>query len=595
MDYKNVLQEQLLSETNIDFLVSAILANFKISNKAISKCINIITNNMIKYIELIDKYPESNNQLVEAINYLNKKCYDDFTVYLLTKYPNGNILRNNTTTQTNISQQASTELPWSSGRSFDLSNIRSPHQIQPIQQMQQMQQMQQIQPSQQIIPQQIIPQQNEIIILTEEQKNELLKKYEKNLSKPVTNETTKTDEFLSYLTNPLVLQMFNMMVNQMNQQYTNHKTMSKDKPSEIIVDEILDINQVQDLIAKSNKEHVRSNKVVATAQDDIPEEIPEEVPEEIPEENAEENTLVDLENLNNESVILAEKKIKELVGLKNKYLEKKDIKMVKQLDEEKTNILNAVITYKQKSKKEAKENENKINSITLSNTKDPNGQNNIELLNLQFDPTNDYTDLKNIVIGFKAESKIGEISLISYYLPFNTNNVTRFNNKIVVYFNSRINKFTIPPGKYEINVLLDAIKNQANFLDFSINEKNKIITIKNKISMKFDLIIDNDTVFPLLGFIGKNDTYKDKLFYEASQSYNLDINQKVFLSLTGSTKDPCELEFNKEVSPTQPIVLKKMSRGVSMKQMTLKLTNNIGQYYDFVVPFKMCFKISYVV
>ncbi len=88
---------------------------------------------------------------------------------------------------------------------------------------------------------------NEIIILSEDEKNDLMKKYDKMQPKP-TAENIKTDDFLSYLTNPMVLQMFNMMVNQMNQQTTNQKIIPKEKISDIVVDEILDINQVQALI-----------------------------------------------------------------------------------------------------------------------------------------------------------------------------------------------------------------------------------------------------------------------------------------------------------------------------------------------------------
>src|ERR1700753_2001214 len=97
MDYKLLLKEQLLSKSNIDLLLNTILINFKISNntKTIDKCINIIANNMIKYLENIDRFPENNQELIEAINFLNEKCYNDFMEYLLKKYPNGNIIRNN--------------------------------------------------------------------------------------------------------------------------------------------------------------------------------------------------------------------------------------------------------------------------------------------------------------------------------------------------------------------------------------------------------------------------------------------------------------------------------------------------------------------
>ena len=54
MNYPNILRTRLLSQSNIDFLVNTILSNFKISGTAIDKCINIIKNNFIKYLDNID-------------------------------------------------------------------------------------------------------------------------------------------------------------------------------------------------------------------------------------------------------------------------------------------------------------------------------------------------------------------------------------------------------------------------------------------------------------------------------------------------------------------------------------------------------------
>ena len=283
-------------------------------------------------------------------------------------------------------------------------------------------------------------------------------------------------------------------------------------------------------------------------------------------------------------------RIKQLKNDKIKYNAEKNTKMIKKIEKEQTMIADAIKAHKIKIKEEAIENERKAKHISY--TKDPE-KDNSSILNLLFDPSNDYNDLKNIVIGFNSDDKISEISLVSYYFPFNPNNITRFNNKFTVYFNNKINKITIQPSNYDINLLLDAIKNQANFLDFSISP-NKIITVKNTMSMKFDLMIDNDTIFPLLGFLGKADSYKDKLFYEASQPYDLEINQNILFSLKGTTKDPVSLEFDKEITLQKPLILKKIPRGTSMKEIQLKLTNTIGQCYDFVAPFKMCFSITYI-
>lgn len=563
MDYKQIFRSNLLSKTNIDFLVSTILKNFKISQKAVPKCVNIITANLNKYLENIDRYPENNNELLEAMDFLNKKCYNDFTIYLSTKYPSINLSREHN------------EIPAEK------------------------------------IPETIAVQNTsqEIIILNEEEKNKLLKNFDRNEIEILSeNKKEKNkikqmtpDDFLSYLANPMVLQMFSTMISQLNQSTCTNTR----KNEEIIIDRILDANQVQELISKyiqpaqipnlnSTPEVSVQKKNTSPAVSDIT--IRSDDTIDIPKKNDEIiNSIFDLsKGLNRDSLPAADKRIKELLELKNKYLIEKDMEMVEKIDNEKNQILDAVKTLKKELEKEAKENENKIKGISMSwvRNKNENDQNetNTEYLDLQFDPTNDYNDLKNIVIKFKTDNKITDITLVDYYLPFNSNNITRFNNKFIVYFNNRVHKILIPPGKYEINSLLEYIKTQVTFLDFTVSE-NKIITIKNSMNMKFDLWVDNDSIFPLLGFNGKTESYKEKLFYSASLPYDLSINDKIFFSLSGSTMEPLSLEFDKTIILNKS--LKKSRSGIVIKQLILSFNNNIGQCYDFILPFKMCFKITY--
>ncbi len=44
------------------------MKNFKISSKAINKCSNIIVNNLTKYFNQIDRYPQNNEELIFAID-----------------------------------------------------------------------------------------------------------------------------------------------------------------------------------------------------------------------------------------------------------------------------------------------------------------------------------------------------------------------------------------------------------------------------------------------------------------------------------------------------------------------------------------------
>lgn len=568
MDYQNALENHLLSTENIDLVVDAILKNFKISQKAITKCTNIITNNFVEYLNNLDRYPQNDQEFVEAITFLNDKCYNDFRKYLSQRYPNVNLERETSSTikKHNFQHKLNDN---TNKNDFDDSDIYQ-----------------------------------EMEIITEEEKNKLLAKYQKN------DNGNKTNELLSYLTNPQILQMFYMMTNQVTTAPVSNK---------LQVDEVLDAKQVQELLNNSFKKVEQNtdkkfinNKINHT---DPPNENVPEYPEDKPEITKtkkkvefklDDNTTteaivkqpevipgkkIDLTKLTKDMLPTIQKRLTELLELKNKYLIEDDVKMVNQIDTEKEQLMAAVRNFKNELEKEARESENKISGLSMSKSKRPDDGDNVEYLDLKFDPTNNFNDLKNIIIKFKTDDKITDISLIDYYLPFNENNVNRFNNKFVVYFNNNITRINIPPGKYEIKNLLDYIKSKVTFLDFTINENN-IITIKNTMDMKFDLMLDGDTIFPLLGFNGKMDSYKEKLMYSAAVPYNINPNEKVLFTLSGSTMEPMEMEFDKEVVVNKS--LKKSRAGVVMKQIVLHFSDVLNMCYDFVMPFKMCFKITYL-
>ena len=109
---------------------------------------------------------------------------------------------------------------------------------------------------------------------------------------------------------------------------------------------------------------------------------------------------------------------------------------------------------------------------------------------------------------------------------------------------------------------------------------------------KFDLMIDADSIFYLLGFCKTIDTYKDETTYSGSQPYDTECNQKVFFNLSGSTMEPLELQFGKEITLNK--CLKKSNAGVIFKQLNLTFSNTMGQCYDFVLPFRMCLRLTYV-
>jgi len=486
-----------------------------------------VRENMNKYVDNIQNYPKNEAEIKCATDYLNKLCYDDFAVYLAKRYPNIDLCRN--------------PQPKSDVSSDDKQTSNYP---------------------------------KNMIIITEEEKNKLLKK----------ETMTKQDELLLLLANPSILQFFSAKINDNKQ---------------IVFDKILTKKEVDELKAndgtkvKSKKEVNESKKEVDEPKKEVNEskvDKDETKNIKILEPSKIESTEINMEKLDalkkvtKETLPMIEKRINELITLKNSHVESNDLEMIGKIDAEIKQIKESVYSYKQNIEKSIKEN-NKHNIIQHTND-------DVNVLDLEIDPRKNYLDLKNIIVKPKTDDKITEITLTKYFVPYNENNITRFNNKFNIYFNNKLWRITIPPSKYDMDTLLNYIKSEATFLDFSVDE-NGYITIKHKMDIKFDLMIDNDSVFTLLGFCEKVSTYKDNLFYTGTSKYNISPNDKIYFSLAGTPMEPLLLEFDKIVDTN--ISLRKSRAGINIKQLTLIFLDGNGQYYDLLMPFNVCMKITNVV
>lgn len=612
MNYEQVLRAQLLSPTNVNFLLSVILDNYKISQKAVPKCTGIITGYLTTYLANINRFPENKDELIDAINFLNRKCYDDFVVYLSKKYPRlemykkvvngandpGNGVENDV--PNDVENGVPINPPISVPINPPISVPISPSINPPI--------------NSSISPPK--PKCEEITILTEEEKNILLKMHGVQPPKPVNDDS-------SLMLNPTAIKIISMLSNQVS-------------PKTAVVDEILDIGQVNKLLQsfskvnKVNKVDVidkdthndtlkdiskvhissKTDKPIQLKQLQIMEPIDEqqigqsdepsiEEPNEpepenhtdVPSDTLSDDITIDLDNITKEQMPLLNRKLKELIFTRNKYMSEKNHSMSKKISADIEIIADAMKVFKEKCQKKSIECESKINgAVVTSNKASSDNTDNIYDLNLRLDPTNDYTDQKNIVIELNSDDKICDITLVNYFLPKNPNNITRFNNKFRVYFNESMNRFSIPPGIYDIQTLITYITSQVNFLEFVIDDNN-IITIKNTLGIKFDLMIDDESVFHVLGFSNKADLCKDKLFYSGIRPYDLDSNTKCFFNLSGSSMDKMEMVFNEKIELGK--CLKKSRLGVHMKQMVLTFKNGLDQFYDFVEPFDMFFRVTY--
>lgn len=552
MDYKINLHEYLISEKNIQFLLENILKNYKIKKTAINKCVDIIKKYIRNNIQKLNQIPKTHDEIMDAIGYINKSSYEDFEKYLKSKYPQLNIVPL-------IKQETVSESP---------TNTH------------------------------LETQATEIIMLSEEEKNQLIMQSQKPKN--------QMDEILTYLTNPTVLKMFATMINQINissqmvSRYLNpHQCENK-------YDAILKSEDVEKLIASYQTEKNADKPV-----ENIPETIPINKKVEIPIEKEsmakdvvfdapldkngeiddEINLEMDLENISTNDLPKIREHLQKLQNMKKKYLESGQSVIVSKIVAETSRIGELVKNLNKKYSSTAEKYSKKVQSYSISNRKMETTDDNVEYLDLSIDPTNDYNDLKNIIIGFKTENKIEDITLVDYFVPKGVNNITRFNNKFSCYFNNQLKTFNIPPGYYEIDILVSYLKDQIGFLDIIIDSKN-IITIKNNMNLPFDLMLGDDTIFAVLGFTGKQSNYKNKNSYIGFEPYNINTNSVLKLELSNSAVDPISLTFDSEVSAN--ISLKHSRAGAAMKQMKIILMDALGQQYDFLEKFKMCFRITYI-
>ena len=109
---------------------------------------------------------------------------------------------------------------------------------------------------------------------------------------------------------------------------------------------------------------------------------------------------------------------------------------------------------------------------------------------------------------------------------------------------------------------------------------------------KFDLLVGDGMIFPVLGFNHKSAVYKDKISYIGSSKYDFECNEKIFFGLSGTSMEPMPLDFDKKI--VSGIILKKVRSGFALKQLILRFTNSLDQFYDFIMPVNICQKIIYI-
>ena len=542
MELKNTLLDIILSDPNINMIVSNVMSEFKLSQKSYNKCKKIIITEMINLCERVHEYPKDNYELDYAVSYLNMLCYDFFREYIGKKYPH-----------------------------------RMP---QKLTQEQKQDQSQLIKP---------------IMIIDESEKNRLLNMENNNWSTYMNMETP--------ISSSILLQLFAMSK-------SAQKITKCENP--IIFDRILSENEVNLLLRKeamidnsceNNIDEIKfeskKEPMIDNCENNINEIKFESKKEPIIDNSYDNNideidiTNEDLDNLDNTKLLLLEDKIKNLNQKKNMYIKSNNYEKIIETKKEINRILKSILKYREKISQE------KTKSIIVPIEKKSGIEHNIDvklfpnILDLEIDPRDDYMNLTRIEIDVNNKKKISEILLHSYHVIYNDNNITRFNNYFSIYHNDKISKIIVPPGKYKINDIFNEIMKHVSFLELTVLKSN-VVQIKNINKENFELIIENSPLLHVLGFTGNQDDYRDEYIYDGIVEPNISANDSVYFGIRGSSVDPIKLDFNVAKKIDNPIVLKKISEGMYIKNICLNLLNIINQPYDFLEPIYIKLEIKYI-
>ena len=578
MNFEIEFKKYLQSDENITYHTNLLLERCNIKKDNLNKIRLILTEMIQNIIPNLNNLPTNQQEFIEALNFTRNLIHDKFIIFLEEKYPGKQIRK-----------------------SIPIHQIHQIHQ-------QQHQINQNIQFEEQLIDDnqnvnQYISSINSHIsavqprkqtqYITSYEKDLLLKKY--GLNNP-SNQHQKSgqQEFIKYLTNPTVLKNFWDMVQRMNPEKTvvkksyradmvvNHEQLnmyiqnvifeaSKSKSKTQSIQDKKNNNDIHVLNDRNSADPYADQKAtILDANEDIDGNNDEII---IP-------TVDITKGINVENMAVVSQTMKELSEMKLKYKDEKDI--IEAVDEELHTLVSALKQYRESVKQSMNEYDNKIKVIKNKND-------NEEILKLEVNPNDDGSDMKKIEIDVTDNRKIKKITLMDYYVPLNVSNISRSTNHFGIFTNGQPKNIYIPPAKYDdIFSIINYIKGVMSFIDIKV--ENNIITINNLLG-KFDLIINEKSIFPILGFREKSEKYRGESTYTGNVPYDINANSIVYFSIHSTNIDPIKLVFDKET--IADVIVKKSNSGVSMKKISMEFTNKLGQIYDFILPFRIGLKIEF--
>ena len=136
--------------------------------------------------------------------------------------------------------------------------------------------------------------------------------------------------------------------------------------------------------------------------------------------------------------------------------------------------------------------------------------------------------------------RVKSLELISYNVPFNKYNITKFNNNIKYMIDNQEYEYNLDEGIYTIELLLQELNKKCEKLDFSVNFQEKII-IKSEEDTDFTM---TSLLYKVLGFERKNSLTENKE-YTSNKVYDLRNETYINLNITNieSSKEFCTLNL----------------------------------------------------
>ena len=142
----------------------------------------------------------------------------------------------------------------------------------------------------------------------------------------------------------------------------------------------------------------------------------------------------------------------------------------------------------------------------------------------------------------EALDRVKSLELISYNVPINKYNITKFNNNLKYMIENEEKEFFVDVGIYTIDTLIEKLNSITQDLEFSLNFQEKV-TIKSKEDKEVDFTMSN-MLYKVLGFDRKSDL-TNKKEYTSDKVYDLRTETYINLNITNieSSKEFCTLNL----------------------------------------------------